>query len=140
MPTESCPRCVLLIEDDEALRQAIGAFLDARGYTTMSADNGERAVELLLSTDLARPCLVLADLITQRIDWASLMSALQPDDRLATLPMALVRVSTQTLQRVKKPVAFDLLARIVKEHCCGDDGGGEKPRGSRDVTHGSGCP
>jgi CheY-like chemotaxis protein len=131
MATRSCPRCVLIIEDDEALREAIAALLEDLGYLTVSAEDAQRAVDLLLQPDLARPCLVLADLITLRVDWATLINALQPDDQLATLPMALIAVKAGRPERIKKPIDFDLLARIVKEHCCGGDGEGPKPTGGR---------
>jgi len=125
---------ILLIEDDEDLRESIAAFLEERGYATVAAEDAERAVDLLCQTDLARPCLVLADLITLRIDWAALMGALEPDDQLATLPMALVAVKTsgRVTARIKKPIDFDLLDRIVKEHCCGGDVEGGTPTGGRD--------
>jgi CheY-like chemotaxis protein len=138
MTTGSCPRCVLLIEDDPTLREAIAAFLEARGYATVSAEDGTRAVELLGEAELARPCLVLADLITLRIDWASLIAALEPHDQLATLPMALVSggVLGRPRERVKKPIHFDLLARIVKDHCCGGERDGGKNVGGGDSIRG----
>jgi CheY-like chemotaxis protein len=140
MATESCPRCVLLIEDDEPLREAIGAFLEARGYVTVPAEDAQRAVDLLLQTDLPRPCLILADLMTLSVDWGSLMGALQLEDQLATLPMALVSVRTpaRPSKRVKKPLDLELLARIVREHCCGGDRDGGKASGGRGAIHGSG--
>jgi CheY-like chemotaxis protein len=135
METESCPRCVLLIEDDDALRESIASLLEARGYTTVAVADSQQAVDVLLQSDLARPCLVLADLITLRVDWVILMDALQPDDQLATLPMALVstKASDRPAVRVKKPIGFELLARIVKEHCCGGDRAGGKPSGGRNL-------
>jgi len=132
MATESCPKCVLLIEDDDPLREAITALLEDQGYTTVPVADVQRAVDLLLQADLARPCLVLADLITLRVDWATLINALGPDDRLATLPMAFIEVEVNgRTKRIKKPIDFDLLNRIVKEHCCGGDGDGPKPTGGR---------
>jgi CheY-like chemotaxis protein len=135
METGSCPRCVLLIEDDDGLREAIGAFLVARGYPTLPANNAQRAIELLVHSDLPRPCLVLADLITLHVDWASFTSALEPEDQLATLPMALVSVRApgQLAERIKKPLDFELLARIVAEHCCGGERGGGKTPGRSDA-------
>ena len=126
--TEPCPACVLLLEDDERLRETIGAFLEAQGYPTVLAEDGEQAFELL--STLERPCLVLADLLTLRIDWSQLLAALGPDDRLATLPMILVTVSApEMLSRpavVKRPIDFDILLRMVQDHCCGGKRGGEK--------------
>src|SRR5438445_3813968 len=138
MATEPCPVCVLLLEDNERLRETIGAFLEANGYPTVLAEDGERALELLPT--LERPCLVLADLLTLRIDCSQLIAALGPDDRMATLPMILVTVKApEMLSRpavVKRPVDFDILLRLVQNHCCGERGGGRAVEGGDSVDRG----
>ena len=135
MATDTCPATVLLIEDDERWRETIGAFLEVRGYATVLAENAEQAFTLLPT--LPRPCLVLLDLLTLRIDFAGLLAALDPNDRLATLPMVLVSVTAPELFSrpacVKRPVNLDILFRIVQEHCCGGKQGGGRPVGSRDA-------
>jgi CheY-like chemotaxis protein len=130
MAAESCPKCVLLVEDDDSLREIISAFLEARGYPTLVSDSAEKAVDLLLHGDLARPCLVFADFLTIRVDWGTFIAALEPDDQLATLPMALVSTKRMGLpfQRIKRPLDLDLLARVVEGHCCAGEGqGGSSP-------------
>jgi CheY-like chemotaxis protein len=129
MAKDPCPRCVLLLEDDERLREKIGAFLEAKGYPTSLAEDGEEAFELLKTVD--RPCLLLVDLLTLPIDWAKLFAALGPNDRMATLPMVLVTVTAPDLLSrpavVKRPLDFDILFRMVEQHCCGGRaiGGGD---------------
>jgi CheY-like chemotaxis protein len=131
---------VLLIEDDEKLRDSVSAFLETRGYATVPVEDGQRAIEQLRQAELPRPCLVLADLITLHIDWQALMGALGPDDQIATLPMALVPVkgSSSSQQRIKKPLEFDLLARIVAGHCCGGDRAGGTTTSGRGAARGPG--
>jgi CheY-like chemotaxis protein len=128
MPTDRCPACVLLIEDDEQIREAIGSFLEDRGYATVPAEDGEQALDLLET--IQRPCLVLVDLLTHGIDCNSLLAALAPSDRMATLPMVLVSVSAPHLLSrpavVKRPIDLEIVFRIVRDHCCGEDRGGEK--------------
>jgi DNA-binding NtrC family response regulator len=141
MPTKSCPACVLLVEDDERLRDAIAAFLETRGYRTAAADNVERAIQMLNTVE--RPCLVLVDPITIRIDWTRMFGSLGPGDRVATLPMVLVSVSAPALLTrpaiTKRPVDFEILFRIVQEHCCGGDRDPDKAVGGRDSAHGGGA-
>ena len=64
MATESCPRSVLLIEDDRALREDIAAFLEDRGYATLPSEDVSGAIALLLQEDVPRPCRCSRDLIT----------------------------------------------------------------------------
>jgi CheY-like chemotaxis protein len=142
MATESCPRCVLLVEEDEPLREGVRVFLEQRGYTIVVAADAQGAMDLLLGTELPRPCLVLVDLIALHVDWPNLLGALNADDQIATLPMTLVSVSTssRTSERIKKPIDFEILGRIVQGHCCGGDRGGGKTASGRDSLHGSGSP
>ena len=116
MATTSCPASVLVIEDDERLREAITAFLESRGYATMPAENVEHATSLLPL--VARPCLVLVDPLTTPPDWVGLFRALTLDDRVGTLPMVLVSVSAPSLLSrpviVKRPIDFEILFRIAR--------------------------
>jgi len=140
MANDSCPASVIVVEDNERLRESIGSLLEAHGYPTALAESGEEALALLPTVQ--RPCLLLIDLLTLRFDCGRLFSELSPDDRVATLPMVLVSVSCPTLFSrpgiVKKPVEFDILLRIVHEHCCGEPRGGGKPVDGRDTVHGTG--
>ena len=64
--------------------------------------------------------------VTVSVALTSTVSALGPDDRMATLPMILVTVKApEMLSRpavVKRPVDFDILLRLVQNHCCGERG------------------
>jgi CheY-like chemotaxis protein len=131
---------VLLIEDDRTLREDIAAFLEDRGYTALPVEDVSGAIDLLLVGDMPRPCLVLADLITLVVDWPRLIDTLHHDDQLATLPMALISVKRLGGEphRIKRPIDFDLLDRIVKEHCCGSEGDGGRSRGRDSIGGGQG--
>jgi CheY-like chemotaxis protein len=131
MATDSCPVCVLLIEDDERLREALCSYLEARKYAVLCAEDGEQALEVLKTAQ--RPCLILLDTLTLPIDYGKLFAALEQDDRVASLPMVLVSVSAPALfsrpATVKQLIDFDIFFRLVKQHCCGEDPGGEKAPG-----------
>ena len=130
--TESCPACVILIEDDARLRESIAAFLEDRGYATATAEHVDEAIELLETVE--RPCLLLVDPLTMQLDWLRLFGALSPEDRVATLPMVLVSVSAPSLFSrpavVKRPIDFDILFRIAEEHCCGGHREPHSPSGT----------
>jgi CheY-like chemotaxis protein len=131
MVIESCPASVLLVENDNRVRESIAARLESRGYPTALAESGDEALDRLAEMD--RPCLVLVDLLTLSIDWERLLAMLGPHDRVATLPMVLVSLSAPGyLSRpavVKRPPPLDILLRIVDQHCCrGARGGGQPTR------------
>jgi CheY-like chemotaxis protein len=123
----SCPACVLVVEDDLDIREMLGELLRDEGYETALAKDGQQALELLAT--IARPCLVLADLIMPVMDGWQLLNALSRDDRLATIPVLIMSgVSATNLPAdrtvIKKPADISLLMQIVHEHCCGSRGAG----------------
>jgi two-component system cell cycle sensor histidine kinase/response regulator CckA len=67
---------VLLVEDEDPLRSAIGRLLQNEGYTVLEAHNGARALELLTGTEAAGVKLVLTDLRMPVMDGRQLAAAL----------------------------------------------------------------
>jgi CheY-like chemotaxis protein len=132
MTSEACPASILVVEDDDDIRDSIGVILEDEGYCVALAEDGQTALDLL--EDLPRPCLLLVDLVMPRLDGWTLMKVLSKDDRLATIPVVVLSAAHDpkvTGQRfVKKPIELGLLLRIVQEHCCGErgTGGGSKDR------------
>jgi len=125
MTRGSCPASILVVEDNEGIRDAIGDILETEGYEVALAESGRHALELL--GGLSRPCLLLVDLIMPQMDGWELLKVLAQDDRLATIPVVLMsalpgpaRVGEHVV--IKKPIDLGLLLKIVHEHCCGQRG------------------
>jgi DNA-binding response OmpR family regulator len=113
-------RRVLVVEDDETLRDIIAEALREDGYAVQTAVNGEVALEL------ARwwlPGLVILDLMMPRMAGEEFCTALRGLDGLATIPILLVSASRSTadigarigaLASLTKP--FDLLELTQHVH------------------------
>jgi CheY-like chemotaxis protein len=132
----SCPACVLVVEDDDDIRDMIGELLEDEGYETALAKNGRNALELL--EKMPRPALVLADLLMPVMDGWELLKALSGNDRLATIPVIIMSGTNlpnvppnQTV--IKKPADMGILLRIVHDHCCGSRGRGNLA-GEQDIS------
>jgi CheY-like chemotaxis protein len=126
----SCPASVLVVEDHEDIREAIGEILENEGYETALAEDGARALDLL--AEIPRPCLVLVDLIMPRMDGWQLVNVLSRDDRLATIPVVVMSAAAnpQTMPEhptLKKPIDMEILLQIVRDHCCGHRNPGSGP-------------
>ena len=115
------PRClaVLVVEDDEDIRDAVATALEMEGFHVFRAENGAAALEVLKT--MPHPSLILADLMMPVMDGWQLIGALSRDDRLATLPVVVVSASTQEtpvgILRMKKPIDIDDLIKIVSDLC-----------------------
>ena len=55
---------ILVVEDDDMIRNLITIYLNKNGYDVIEAENGERAKELFLKH---HPCLIILDLMLPKI-------------------------------------------------------------------------
>lgn len=55
-------KSVLVIEDDDAIRESLVEILTEEGYTVLAAENGKRGLETLAQTGGALPSMILLDL------------------------------------------------------------------------------
>jgi CheY-like chemotaxis protein len=67
---------VLVVEDEDGLRRAIGRLLQEAGYLVLQAQHGAAALELLAGSPAARVNLVLTDLRMPVMDGRQLAAAL----------------------------------------------------------------
>ena len=112
-------RNILVVEDDDAIRQGIVDALQAAGYATEAADNGDTGLELAVTYDCE---LLLLDLILPGRDGLEILREVRAT-RL-TLPVIILTARIEESDRVKglrlgaddyviKPFSVrELLARI----------------------------
>jgi two-component system KDP operon response regulator KdpE len=92
--TERGAARLLLVEDDEPMRQAVAANLAAHGYDVRQAASGEEALRLW---DHGRPDLVLLDLGLPGIDGITVIRHLR---REATTPIIILSARDQERDKV----------------------------------------
>src|SRR5690242_1588878 len=83
-------RRVLVVEDDQTLREVIAEALREDGYAVLTAVNGEAALEL---AQRWLPGMVILDLMMPRMAGEEFCAALRALDGLATIPILLVSAS-----------------------------------------------
>jgi DNA-binding response OmpR family regulator len=112
---------VLVVDDDEDLRDSLAELFADEGYEVLTAGNGEVALHLLDTIEL--PCIVILDLMMPVLDGNQVYERMQNDPRLAKVP---VIISTSDPSRapsglliMKKPINLDRLLAAVK-HLCGN--------------------
>ena len=77
----------LLVDDDNALRYLLGRHLEAAGFDVWNAVDGEEALE---AARLAKPDVVISDVMMPRMDGYQLCQAFHTDGELRDVPMILV--------------------------------------------------
>lgn len=113
-------QCVLLVEDDPALRRYLEVVLDRNGYEVVSAGDGLEAMKFLLSV---RVDVIVTDALMPNLDGYELCRFVRNSEHLAHLPIILLsaldpRNTTDESEQVNaflaKPVSpEDLLACLA---------------------------
>lgn len=120
---------VMVVEDDDDLRESMRDILRAEGYAVTTADNGLRALEILVHSEpQALPRCIVLDLMMPLMPGKTFIEILQrerPHD-LAKIPLVIVTAATtamlpatlpSTAKMLKKPMRLDDLLAAVAEYC-----------------------
>jgi two-component system sensor histidine kinase/response regulator len=112
------PRTVLIVDDDENIRDSLREAFEEEGYEASTASNGHEALNRL-TQDVRRPDVVILDLVLPIMDGGRVYQAMQADTLLARVP---VIVSTSNPSRaptgaivVPKPLKLDRLLSTVAD-------------------------
>jgi two-component system, chemotaxis family, chemotaxis protein CheY len=116
-------RChVLIVEDDEDLREMMAQILALEGFETATATNGREALEYLKRDDA--PQLILLDLMMPVMDGWEFQRERSRDPVLAGVPVVVLSALDETRavgaashEFLKKPLDFDRLLQLVKAYC-----------------------
>jgi len=113
-------KTILVVEDEQAVREGIAELLHEEGYSVFSAANGRKALELL--EIIPRPCLMLVDLMMPQMSGRALLAAMRHDDRFTSIPCVVVSGAAEPAARarlrapfMKKPFNVELLLRMIEE-------------------------
>src|SRR5512146_989408 len=84
---------ILLVEDDEVLKQAASEVLTDEGYQVTSVPNGEDALKALRQNGYV-PDLILSDINMPQVDGFALLDAVRSTDRGMTIPFLFISASS----------------------------------------------
>jgi CheY-like chemotaxis protein len=116
---------VLVVEDDDDIRETLVEFLEDHGYGAVGAPHGLDALEKLTHAAL-RPCVIILDLMMPVMDGMAFREELLRIPELSGIPVVVVsayrdvqeRAATLCAQHhLRKPLDLQEFLKIVKEHC-----------------------
>jgi CheY-like chemotaxis protein len=115
-----CP--VLIVEDDEDLRDMMAQLLTIEGFEPATVANGREALDYLHTSE--KPHVILLDLMMPVMDGWEFRRQQKADPDLARVPVIVLsaldagRASTvDATAFLKKPLDFDRLLELVRLHC-----------------------
>jgi two-component system, chemotaxis family, chemotaxis protein CheY len=111
---------ILIVDDDDDVRDALIAVLDMTGFSTVGARDGIEAIERIETR--GRPGLVLLDLRMPRLNGADFLRWVRGDRSLDALPIIILSGDPATSNEtprldvagyLRKPVDLDELLEVV---------------------------
>jgi CheY-like chemotaxis protein len=110
---------LMLVDDDEDIREVVRLFLEIDGYRVTTATDGVDALEQLKTCE--RPSLILLDLMMPRMDGEQFMKTLRtsPFGNIPVVIMSGYREAADKARQLNgnccliKPVEFDELMAVV---------------------------
>lgn len=112
---------VLVVDDDDDLRDTMLMLLDMHGYTAIGASNGLDALQVIRTR--GRPAIILLDLRMPAMNGQEFAAALHDDPALAPTPIVLfsgdsnaseVAASVGACKLLSKPVNLSELVSVVR--------------------------
>ena len=117
---------ILLIEDDEPIRDSLLELLTSEGYIVNPAANGAEALKTIRNGQV--PHLILLDLMMPEMDGFQFRTIQLADDRIAGIPVVVMsaygdvdknRETLRVQAYLKKPIDIEETLDVIKRWCRG---------------------
>jgi CheY-like chemotaxis protein len=119
---------VLVVDDDDDLRESLRDALADEGYTVAQAANGREALALL--PDLKRPCGIILDIAMPVMNGTQFYQAMRASPASADIPVVILACDPSAappgLPRMKKTSLDRLLTTVAALFSGGSDSKGTK--------------
>jgi CheY-like chemotaxis protein len=114
---------VLIVEDDEVIRETLAQILQDHSYHVTTAQHGRDALEKMAS--MPCPCLLLMDLMMPIMNGWELLTELRRDERWSRLPVIILSAGGEAndllqdpyVRFLKKPLRMASLLEAVRTSC-----------------------
>ena len=112
---------ILVVDDDDDVRESIAEVLRNAGYEVHEAENGRAALEQLAQREGS--CLMLMDVMMPEMSGAALLDALERERRRDSVKVVALSAAdcVHTVQKadrfLPKPVLPEQLLEEVERHC-----------------------
>jgi CheY-like chemotaxis protein len=120
------PKQILIVEDDQDIRESLAQLLTEEGYGVLLACNGQEALDVLQSTENNLPGLILLDLMMPIKDGYEFRMEQKRHQKFGHIPAVVMTAAsylkgTEKLldipRVIRKPIDLDDLLQTVQGFC-----------------------
>ena len=114
---------ILVIEDNDDVRDMMAVTLELEGHRVVTASNGREALYLLHHG--VEPCMILLDLMMPVMNGWEFQKAVEREPQFRDIPIVVVSATgtdvnrTQAAAVLPKPIDVDKLLDVVEDFCDG---------------------
>jgi len=120
-------KSILIVEDDNYIREALEIALKAEGYIVGTAPNGQEAIDALPT--MPQPALILLDMNMPVMSGWQFLHTQKANARFADLPVVILSAVSEVQALVPdtglvqaegmlaKPIVLDHLFKVVGHYC-----------------------
>jgi CheY-like chemotaxis protein len=110
---------VLVVEDDDGVRDTMTAALTDEGYQVAGAPSGQEALDFIARQ---RPCMIFLDLMMPGIDGWEVFRRLRADVTLADIPVCIMtavphKAPSGATSVLPKPVPLQSVLDLLSAYC-----------------------
>jgi CheY-like chemotaxis protein len=110
--------CVLVVDDDEAIRETVSELLRDEGYDVLCAENGAQALDLVRANATTLRVILLDLMMPVLSGWEFLEEA-QEDPAFPKIPIVVVSAMAApgVAGHIQKPLDLSILLGVVSRYC-----------------------
>jgi CheY-like chemotaxis protein len=117
--------CVLLVEDDDDIREIIQDALERRGYAITACEDGREALDHLAAADV-KPSLILLDMTMPTMSGWEFLQEQAKVPAIAAIPVVVLSAMSNLEKQtpalpwagvLSKPVSLGTLLETVARYC-----------------------
>ena len=101
---------ILVVDDEESIRQLYSDFLEKKGFKVETAENGQKALDYLNNS---RPDFILLDMNMPELSGKEFLKIIKADDELKNIPVMLI-TGVEEVKVISECLALGALGYIEK--------------------------
>lgn len=113
---------IMVIEDDDDIRELLKDVLEGEGYHLVTAANGAEGLDIL--SQIPKPCVILLDMMMPVMDGWTFSEETKKNLQYKNIPLLAITAFADKLAPkdrfygvLKKPLRMDLLLDLIRHHC-----------------------